>query len=55
MTGTSPSRSTVPPGMPPRRIAVAELMAGHQDVVLVHNDQDYHLRITKTGKLILTK
>ena len=38
-----------------RRISSAELMQGAREVVIVHEGEEYVLRITKTGKLILTK
>ena len=50
-----------PPAPPPqpmsasRRIASGELMAGNREVIILHNDQEYRLRITNAGKLILTK
>lgn len=53
MSNQSPSANVPPP--PARRIIVSELMAGQTEVVLVHNQQEYHLRVTKNGKLILTK
>jgi hemin uptake protein HemP len=37
------------------RLDVDTLMNGRRDVVLVHNGNDYVLRITSNGKLILTK
>jgi len=37
------------------RVNVAQLMAGRRDVVLVHGSEEYLLRITSLGKLILTK
>ena len=42
---------------PPRpvRVIVAELLAGGREAILVHDGQDYWLRITANGKLILTK
>lgn len=39
----------------PRRIAVSELLAGAEVVILVHNGQEYRLRLTRANKLILTK
>jgi hemin uptake protein HemP len=39
----------------PRRLSVAELLAGDREVILEHSGQDYRLRITANGKLILTK
>lgn len=37
------------------RIASAELLAGQNTIVIEHAGQDYFLRQTKAGKLILTK
>jgi hemin uptake protein HemP len=39
----------------PRRHSVRELMGDQGEAVLVHMDQEYRLRITSNGKLILTK
>ena len=39
----------------PGRIMVSELLAGGNEVILVHGGQDYRLRITANNKLILTK
>lgn len=51
----SPSFSP-PPGDPgaPVRIQLELLMQGRKEVVLLHNQREYRLRITQTGKLILT-
>jgi len=38
-----------------RRVCSAELFQGRQDVIIIHNEEEYHLRITRLGKLILTK
>ena len=38
-----------------RRLKVSELLAGEREVILEHDAQDYRLRITANGKLILTK
>lgn len=37
------------------RYRVDELLKGHREATLVHRGQEYRLRITATGKLILTK
>ena len=37
------------------RIASADLLAGSAMIVIEHAGQDYFLRQTKAGKLILTK
>lgn len=31
------------------------LLAGHRQLVIVHNDERYVLRVTRQGKLILNK
>jgi hemin uptake protein HemP len=38
-----------------RRLKVSELLAGEREAILEHGGQDYRLRITANGKLILTK
>ena len=40
---------------PPKRIAVGELLAGRREAVLLHGGEEYRLRLTSNGKLILTK
>jgi hemin uptake protein HemP len=37
-----------------RLIKVVELMEGCKEVILIHGDKFYRLRITRRGKLILT-
>lgn len=39
----------------PRRLKVSELLEGEREAILEHDGQDYRLRITSNGKLILTK
>jgi hemin uptake protein HemP len=49
-------RPTAPqPIQKPRRLKVSELLAGEREAILEHSGQDYRLRITANGKLILTK
>ena len=54
-----PSAATVHdrsrPSASPRRLKVSELLAGEREAILEHGGQDYRLRITANGKLILTK
>lgn len=38
-----------------RHISSDELMAGRRELIIEHNKEDYCLRITSKGKLILTK
>ncbi|WP_423415922.1 hemin uptake protein HemP [Hyphomicrobium sp. B1] len=40
---------------PSIRYRVDELLKGGREAVLIHREQAYRLRITSTGKLILTK
>jgi hemin uptake protein HemP len=39
----------------PRRVDASALFVGAREVILVHEGQIYRLRITSSGKLILTK
>lgn len=39
----------------PRSLESQALFAGSQEVVIAHGDERYRLRITRQGKLILTK
>ena len=39
----------------PRRLTVSELLQGEREVILEHDSQDYRLRITANGKLILSE
>ena len=42
-------------GAKPRRLKVREMLGGEREAILEHGGQDYRLRITASGKLILTK
>jgi len=50
MSVTIPAASAVP-----QNVTTHELMQGKKELVITHNDQRYMLRITRNGKLILTK
>jgi hemin uptake protein HemP len=53
---TSGSSSNNPaPTDSPRVITTEELFAGTRELLIQHGDQQYRLRITAAGKLILTK
>lgn len=39
----------------PRRIPSEELLAGRREIVIVHGEVEYRLRVTAQEKLILTK
>lgn len=43
------------PGMPAKTITSAELFAARREIVILHAGEEYRLRITSNGKLILTK
>ena len=51
----TPDRGQGPKVSKIRRLKVSELLAGEREAVLEHDGQDYRLRITANGKLILTK
>ncbi len=61
--GTMNSQSSSSAAMPKaeagavaiRRVAVDELLGGKREVVLLHAGEEYRLRVTSNGKLILTK
>lgn len=38
-----------------RRLSSDELFLGMREIVIMHRDAEYRLRITRAGKLILTK
>ncbi len=46
---------TSPEATRPVRVRVSEILAGGREAILEHDGQDYRLRITANGKLILTK
>jgi len=48
--------STSPGARPQRkRITTADLMQGARAIIVLHQGEEYLLRMTKTGQLILTK
>jgi len=48
--GAAPPLSTTP-----RRVASDLLLAGGRELVIQHQGSEYHLRLTRNDKLILTK
>lgn len=38
----------------PRRVESGALLGPRRELVIVHNGREYHLRLTRNGKLILT-
>lgn len=51
-TSTSPTRST--PHVP-TTVTSRELMGNARELIILHSSEQYRLRITSNGKLILTK
>ncbi|MFA5900169.1 MAG: hemin uptake protein HemP [Hyphomicrobium sp.] len=59
-TAADSNDTTVPASIPENqekkiRVQVAEILKGGREAILEHDGQDYRLRITSNGKLILTK
>ena len=52
---SAPSREGVAKHVPPVIVETAALFKGTDEVRLLHRGQEYRLRVTKQGKLILTK
>ncbi|MBI2933543.1 MAG: hemin uptake protein HemP [Planctomycetes bacterium] len=50
---STPPANPLPPA--PRHVRSEDLMAGSPELVIDHAGQAYRLRITRNGKLILTK
>ena len=50
-----PSASRTRSSLPQRRLTSEALMAGAREVILEHRGEQYRLRVTSNGKLILTK
>ena len=51
----NPARKPISSVKPVKRIAVSELLSGGREAVLLHDGDEYRLRLTSNGKLILTK
>ncbi len=45
----------IPKPQPVRKIALRDLLDGAREAVLLHEGAEYRLRLTRNGKLILTK
>jgi hemin uptake protein HemP len=55
-TPSEPTSSRFCIRRPPRqRVSTTDLMRGSRELILLHQGEEYILRITKAGKLILTK
>ena len=53
-SGTAGTASTASKDKKPR-IESSHLFQGEREIVIVHQTKEYSLRITRNGKLILTK
>ena len=48
-------RPALAPGASVRRISSQSLLQGERELVIQHQGNEYHLRLTRNDKLILTK
>jgi hemin uptake protein HemP len=39
----------------PARVPLDSILRGRQEIIIQHRDEEYRLRITSNGKLLLTK
>lgn len=51
----SEATATPSPTHHERRIESCKLLGGHHEVIILHAGEEYRLRLTRQGKLILTK
>lgn len=49
--GERPAR----PAAPPRKVSTEALLLGRSEVIIEHRGDEYRLRVTSNGKLLLTK
>ena len=54
-TPSDPARTTTTPAPARRSVASDDLFQGLRELVILHRNEEYRLRITRAGKLILTK
>ncbi len=54
MARPHPARPDRDPAEATGRIDSTALFAGHHELVIVHQGREYRLRVTQSGKLILT-
>jgi hemin uptake protein HemP len=57
LSSRSIPRPALPPPMPAsaRHVSSHALLAGERELVIQHQGSEYHLRLTRNDKLILTK
>ena len=51
----APREEAAAPPPPRRAVASDDLFQGLRELVILHRNDEYRLRITRAGKLILTK
>jgi hemin uptake protein HemP len=52
--GQEQARTRRDPGLRPRRVSSSELLGAAAELVIMHGQREYRLRVTSNGKLILT-
>lgn len=53
---TAPGGAAAPhPAPTPERVPIESILRGRQEVIIQHRNEEYRLRITSNGKLLLTK
>jgi hemin uptake protein HemP len=52
---TGSSTDNNPAGNGPRVVSSADLLDGSREIIIRHVGEDYRLRLTRAGKLILNK
>jgi hemin uptake protein HemP len=53
--GAAPREANPPPRRSLQRVDSHRLLGGQRELVIEHAGQEYHLRLTRNDKLILTK
>lgn len=51
---STPAKADAQPATEPKRVSSDALLGHRGELVIVHNDREYRLRLTQNGKLILT-
>jgi hemin uptake protein HemP len=54
-TSSTGSSSDSAPASGPRVVSSADLLDGSREIIIRHVGEDYRLRLTRAGKLILNK
>jgi hemin uptake protein HemP len=51
----APQKSNAPQSVAPREVRLEDLLRGDRELLIRHGEQVYRLRITRNGRLLLTK